>query len=176
MATPDKLKKNQSILWARDVLGRPDECLVVCCDTDADATINHKGQIVVLDTDTGVKLEIQADRLGEPEVLAALHQKLDGKELISAGLTESLTSKFSKAGVKRVYDLMSQYRAFLGMEVNLAANTSGQTLAIWARDVLKTMASSSLTLDQADTGGAKWTSAHFKVTPGMLDKLKGLIK
>jgi hypothetical protein len=176
MPAPDNLKKNQAILWARDLMGREDECVVVCCDTNADALPDKVGQVTLLPLNGINRVELAYASLADKDVASQLAKLVGKKEVIGAAIDEELQGVLLNNGAVSVVDLMERYRQFLSMEVNLAPTSSAQNLVTWVFDALRTMASSSLILDQADTGTPKWTSAHFKVNAGMIDKLRSLIK
>jgi hypothetical protein len=177
MPAPDNLKKNQTILWARDILGREEECVIVCCDTEDTASINKTGNVTVLSLSGGTnRVDIPFVAFSDASARPALKQKFAGKEVICVGIDESFGQTLLDCGASRITDLMQNYRDFLAMEVNISPNCNASNLATWTFDALRTMASSSLVLDQADTGEQKWTSSHFKVTPGVLDKLRSFMK
>jgi hypothetical protein len=176
MPAPDNLKKNQAILWARDLMGREDECIIVCCDTNQDALPDKVGRVTLLPLNGVNRVDLSYADLSDKEVAAQLAKLVGKKEVIGAAIDEQLQAALLQSGAISVVDLMERYRQFLSMEVNLAPTSSAHNLVTWVFDALRTMASSSLILDQADTGAPKWTSAHFKVNAGMIDKLRSLIK
>jgi hypothetical protein len=163
------LERNKAVLWARDVVGRADQYYI--------ATTSGADGWVVLSTPEGVEVA-RFNLLSSGAVpLEQLVTRLDGKELVTAGLSENMVRLLRGRGVV-THDLMEYQSLYLtGVDVApVGFDVPPNNLPHWTRDMLTRMAGSSLVLDQADTGAGRWTSAHFKPTPSMMEKLKSLIK
>ena len=168
------LQRNQAVLWARDVLSRLDDCVIVVGSTLADSSVNQDGEVVVVSIE-GIKLFCGTTSALQANSTQFLKHAA-GKAVIQAAVPTPLQTLIS-ASAKETHDAMSQYGHFLeNSDAHLAANLSADHLAVWLHDTLVAMASSNLKLDQADTGAAKWTGAQFKPNPSMLEKFKSLLK
>lgn len=167
------LKKNQVILWSRDILGQVENCVIMAGDTDERGQSKDSGCVAVASVDGKTLRTLTTEvLLDSPETLQKL---IAGKQVIVAGLPEKLVRQTTTCSAASVVQVLDKYGDFLGTEVKLANNCSAANLNTWVQNVIKTMASTSMLLDQADTGAAKWTASHFKVKPGMLEKLRSLI-
>lgn len=174
MPANPNLERNQSILWARDILSRPDDCVLVVGSTLADGSISQTGEIWLVAL-TGAKIYCSTSSAIQTDSLA-LRANAKGKEFVHAAIPSSVLSELALIG-KANHDLLGMYGQFVqNPNCGLAASLSPAQLAEWMHDTLNTMAGSSLTLDQADTGAGKWTGAHFKPSSSMLEKFKSLLK
>lgn len=148
------LQRNKAVLWARDILSRPDECLVVTGDSEIFAL----GSLSVAS-------------LSGQETGSAV-----GKELVVAAVKDFLVQEL-RQNSPVMHDLLEYYQLFVNNpHARLDDTIKAVEMNAWVREVLQKMAGSSLVLDQADTGAGKWTSSHFKPSPSVIDKLKSIIQ
>ncbi len=148
------LQRNKAVLWARDILGRAEECLVVTGDAEIFA-------------------------LGSLSIATVDGQEVDstvGKELVVAGAKDFLVQEL-RQNSPVLHDLLEYYQLFVNNpNAGLDDTIKAAEMNAWVRQVLQKMAGSSLVLDQADTGAGKWTSSHFKPNPSVIEKLKSIIQ
>lgn len=163
------LERNKAVLWARDVVSRPDDYFIAtACGADG---------WVVLSTHEGAELA-RFNLLSSGAVpLEQFVAKLGGKELVTTGVPDGIVRLLRGRGVV-VHEVMEYQTLYLtGVDVAPAGfEVPAANLPTWTRDMLVRMAGSSLVLDQADTGAGRWTSAHFKPSPSMMEKLRAFIK
>jgi hypothetical protein len=165
MADRSILEKNKAVLWARDIISRPDVCLIATQDED--------GSVVIFGAE-GEEL-MRANLLnGNAVPLDQFVAKLEGKELVVVRLPDSVLSLLRGRGVV-VHDFLQYFKLYVNAP-NAVIDSPQETLPAWARETVTKMAGSSLVLDQANTGDGKWTSAHFKPNPSMIEKLRSMMK
>lgn len=162
MFTSKSFERNQSILWARDVLGRSEQFYIAYTATKG--TSVHFSSI-----DGRVKFALSLTEA------AALRSKLVNYEVLYAGLPEVFIQAF-KANAIRIHDTVGHFESFVSDKVKSTDQPSGEGTAIWIRDVITMMASSKLQLDQANTDTGQWTGSHFKPSASVFDKLRNFIK
>lgn len=163
------LEKNKAILWARDIVGRPGQCLI--------ATPGEEG------TDSLVLTTMDGDEVARCSLLSSGGVLLEefvravaGRELVAVGIPDNLNQLVRGRGIV-VHDVLYFHRLFVNSPVPVVAiDVPRGELVEWIRESLIRMSGSSLVLDQADTGAGKWTSAHFKPSASMMDKLRSFIK
>lgn len=166
MTDRSTLQRNKAVLWARDLIGREKECVIAAGHNDTSSLSLHNIQ----------GAELTSCSMSNDHELQALAARLVGKDVVLAGVNENVVRTLRERNVT-VHDLLDYYKLFVNHpDAQLAQGVSSRELGIWIRDVLQKMAGSSLVLDQADTGAGKWTSAHFKPSPTMIEKLKSFIK
>lgn len=163
------LERNKAVLWARDVVSRPQQYLI--------ATTSGGDGWLILSTPEAVEAArfnlLSAGAMPLEQLIA----KLEGKELVIAGVPDGIVKLLRGRGVV-VHELM-EYQALYLTAVDVAPagfEVPPVNLPAWARDLLTRMAGSSLVLDQAETGAGRWTSSHFKPTPSVMEKLKAFIR
>jgi hypothetical protein len=163
------LERNKAVLWARDVISRPDECLIA---TSGDSLPD----CLTVTTMNGVEVASCSLLSSGAILLEEFTRAVNGKELVAVGLPENLTKLLRGRGII-VHDIVFYHGLYVNpAEPPVAVDVPPNELVSWVRDSLTRMAGSSLVLDQADTGAGKWTSSHFKPSPTMMDKLKSFIK
>jgi hypothetical protein len=163
------LERNKAVLWARDIISRPEQCLIATAgDTLPDC--------VTVTTLDGVEVASCSLLSSGAVLLEEFTRAVNGKELVAVGLPSNLIQLIRGRGIV-VHDLLYFHGLYINaVEPPIKVDVPANELVNWVRDSLTRMSGSSLVLDQADTGAGKWTSSHFKPSPTMIDKLKSFIK